>query len=145
MNLFTASAGNLIQGNYIGTDITGLAPLGNTANGIVLGNPTFGGGPTPPTSPNAVIIGGTTAGARNIISNCGQNGIFLGTQNLLVQGNYIGTDVNGTADMGNGSLGIRVEGSNDTLGGIAPGAGNIIAFSGKNERGTPSRKAIAGS
>jgi CSLREA domain-containing protein len=136
LDVFTASAGNLIQGNYIGTDITGTVALGNGGNGLQIANPTFGGPPTPPTTPNAVIVGGTTAGARNIISASSNNGILLGTQNMLVQGNYIGTDVNGTGDLGNGAIGIRIDsGNNNTIGGTAPGAGNIIAFSGKNDRG----------
>jgi len=49
------NGGKLIQGNYIGTDITGTLAFGNADDGVLL-----------QTSNN--IIGGTTVAARNIIS-----------------------------------------------------------------------------
>ena len=45
-------------------------------------------------------IGGTTAAARNVISGNDHNGVFIlrsRRDRQLVQGNYIGTDVTGTA------------------------------------------------
>src|SRR5207247_1645409 len=112
--------GNLIQGNYIGTDINGTAALGNAGAGIQLF--TF----VQPTGVNTV--------AGNIISSNGGDGIVSYTNNFLIQGNYIGTDVNGTADLGNGNNGIEVTASatNNMIGGAAAGAGNTIAFNGKN-------------
>ena len=80
-------------------------------------------------------IGGTTAASRNIISANGDNGILLQSSNILIQGNYIGTDVNGTADLGNGASGIFVQNSNDTIGGTVAGAGNVIAFNGQKNAG----------
>ena len=46
----------MIQGNYIGTDVTGMQPLGNNPTGITL----RGGGNN--------VVGGTTPGAGNVIS-----------------------------------------------------------------------------
>jgi hypothetical protein len=133
--LFSTTAGNLIQGNYIGTDINGTAALGNAADGIQIS--AF----EPPTGANT--IGGTSAAARNIIS-ANSVGIELSGQNILIQGNYIGTDVNGTADLGNGTNGITIfSGNNNTIGGSAPGAGNTIAFNGKLAPGTNSRNGVA--
>jgi hypothetical protein len=120
----TAAAGNLVQGNYIGTDQTGATGLGNGLDGVFInGSPTN-------------TIGGVTAAARNVISDnyIGVNisGVFS-TANL-VQGNYIGTDVAGTANLGNLFDGIRITGSaaSNSVGGTASGAGNTIHFNGGN-------------
>ncbi len=49
----------------------------------------------------------------------------------MVQGNFIGTDVNGTAALGNSSAGVYVFGaSNNTIGGILSGEPDTIAFNG---------------
>lgn len=53
-----------------------------------------------------------------------------------MQGNCIGTDAGGTLNLGNAATGIELPGSNDTvppevtIGGAAPGAGNIISANG---------------
>ena len=126
-SLDSTTAGNFIQGNYIGTDITGTVALGNVAGGMQI----FAF--QEPTGVNT--IGGTTAASRNIISANGDNGILLQSSNILIQGNYIGTAVNGTANLGNGASGIFVQNSNDTIGGTVAGAGNVIAFNGQKNAG----------
>jgi parallel beta-helix repeat protein len=118
LTIYTATTGDLIQGNYIGTDITGTVPLKNAAYGIQVGGET-------PTAP--FVIGGTTAAARNVISGNGLDGLSLQTSNVFVQGNFIGTDVTGTNDLGNGANGINIFGSNDAVG-AATGGANRIAF-----------------
>jgi hypothetical protein len=119
----TPSSGVVIAGNYIGVDVTGTAKLGNFNQGISIGSPD-------------VTIGGATPGSGNVISNNGGIGIVLGssgtTHDVVVQGNYIGTDASGTAAMGNGDRGIHVGGPNQTIGGIGPGEANIIANTRKN-------------
>lgn len=136
LSLFKASSGNLIQGNYIGTDITGTKALGNGGSGLQI----FAS--EEPASPNAVTVGGTTTAARNLISASTGNGILLQSSNILIQGNYIGTDVNGTGDLGNGASGIFVQNSKDTIGGAVPGAGNLIAFNGKTDAGVSNSNGI---
>jgi Calx-beta domain len=124
---------NLVQGNLIGTNATGTAALGNGRDGVEVGS----NGLT--TSNNT--IGGTIPGARNTISGNGRNGVqlvgggsFTNTSNNLVQGNFIGTDVTGTADLGNSFDGVSITGaSNNTVGGITLEARNII--SGNNRHG----------
>ncbi|MDW8241475.1 MAG: right-handed parallel beta-helix repeat-containing protein, partial [Acidobacteriota bacterium] len=81
---------------------------------------------------------GTTAGARNIISGNNGNGVRIfaffgrGASGNHVQGNFIGTDVTGAADLGNSGNGILIEGApNNMIGGTAAGAGNLIAFNGQ--------------
>ena len=49
----------------------------------------------------------------------------------LVQGNIIGTAVDGATPLGNGNDGVAIAiSSNSTVGGLEPGAGNLIAFNG---------------
>ncbi|MCA9917062.1 MAG: hypothetical protein KC445_03875 [Anaerolineales bacterium] len=122
------SDNNLIQGNLIGTDASGTAAVNNYF-GVVLMNGTQGN-----------IIGGSTAAQRNIISGNFGYGIWIGddpslpndiniTTNNQIIGNYIGTNINGTAELFLQSLGILVDqySSNITIGGTAPGMGNLIS------------------
>lgn len=79
---------NLVQGNYIGLNFVGDAPVANGENGVVINN-----------GANGNTIGGTTSGARNVISGNNKLNISLsdtGTSGNVVQGNFIGTDVTGT-------------------------------------------------
>ena len=118
---------NVLLGNKIGTDITGSESLGNRLGGVYV----YDGA-----SHNT--IGGTTAGARNLISgNVGEGvGIFAGHGNV-VEGNWIGTNVDGTQALGNTSSGvvfsttaIRGTTSQNAIGGTAVGAGNVISGNG---------------
>ncbi len=112
-----------IYGNYIGTDVTGMVPLGNGGNGIEVYN-----------SSTNTIIGGAAPGEGNLISANGEWGIEIignGTDDSVIQGNLIGVDATGTAtiDMSNVDGGIKNKGSasNTTIGGTAAGEGNTIA------------------
>jgi large repetitive protein len=113
------TSGNLLEGDYLGTDSTGTQAVGN-ANGVRVE-----GGASNNT------IGGTAAGARNVISGNSFNGIVLtdaGTTGNVVEGNFIGTDATGTAPLGNnGAEGVFVDGPGNTVGGTAAGAGNVIS------------------
>ena len=114
--------GNSIRGNYIGTDKTGTIDLGNLTGIYVRG------------ATANTLIGGSAAGAGNLISGNNDNGISIeGTATgNLVQGNFIGTDATGTTALGNTLHGVRVDTSNNTVGGTVAGEGNRIAF---NNRG----------
>jgi subtilisin-like proprotein convertase family protein/predicted nucleotidyltransferase len=119
----TGNGGNIIEGNFIGTDVTGTQDLGNSYSGISI------------LSPNN-IIGGKTVKARNIISGNDNVGIYITestANNNLIQGNYIGSDVTGTKDLGNTNNGIAIlDASNNTVGGTTIDAGNLIFGNGKN-------------
>jgi hypothetical protein len=128
---------DLIEGNFIGTSAAGTQALPN-GTGIEL-----------KVSDN-ITIGGTAAGAGNVISGNTSGGIVLSStavvegggsidagyfelssQNNLVEGNLIGTDPSGTIPLGNGADGIAINGgSNNSIGGTSTGAGNVIAFNG---------------
>jgi titin len=105
---------DVVQGNFIGTDITGTVALGNRS-GVSAG---YGGD----------TIGGTTPAARNIISG---NYANIGADNALIEGNYIGTDVTGEAAVGQpGGSGGIFGADGCTIGGTSPGAGNLISGNG---------------
>jgi len=116
------TSGNQILGNYIGTDISGVAPLGNRSGVIILGGATDN------------IIGGDTPGARNLISGNRDFGIrieALGTLGNWVLGNYIGTNISGTHSLSNsGGVFIGFRATDNTIGGDTPGAHNFISGNG---------------
>ena len=115
------STAELIEGNLFGVDVTGAHPLPNINNGIRIAGPTD------------CTIGGTVASAANVISSNGGDGINLtvgSSSGLVVQGNFIGTDAAGD-NQGNQGNGVTVWSDDVTIGGTASGAGNVIAFNGK--------------
>jgi len=113
------ASGAVVQGNLIGTDVTGADRLGNANNGIFIH------------AADGYTIGGTETGAGNLVSGNGGNGIVIAYSlgaGGLVAGNRIGTDITGTRALGNSGSGVRtVYASNLTLGGAAAGAGNLIS------------------
>jgi CSLREA domain-containing protein len=112
------SSNNLITGNFIGTDFTGTTAAGN-GNGIIVAS---GSGNT---------IGGTSASARNLISGNTLNGILISTTAgaSTVDGNFIGTTLPGTGPLPNAGNGVLISGgsSNNYIGGVIVGAGNVIS------------------
>lgn len=104
---------NLIQGNYIGTDVTGSRALRN------------GGGVRVSAGSRDNTLGGTVPGAGNLISGNGSGVNIVGGDNVL-QGNLIGTDASGTQALGN-DMGVVLNGPNNTVGGTALGSGNLIS------------------
>jgi len=113
---------NVIQGNLIGLNASGTSGLGNGDAGIVISGAARN------------IVGGTTSGARNVISANGAEGIYIlnaGATNNVVQGNYIGTDASGMTARGNQLQGITIDScSGNQIGGTNSGAGNVIAANG---------------
>ncbi len=123
--VYLGSSGNQVLGNSIGTDLTGTTATGT--DGTTLGN-IFG----IEVDGTRNTIGGTASGARNLLSGNLGAGVLIGFNDNLVVGNYIGTDVSGAKPLAN-SRGIDVGGYNNTIGGTASGAGNLI--SGNNTEG----------
>ena len=130
-----STTGNVIKGNFIGTNATGTAAIPNAAEGVMIAD---GDGNT---------VGGTTPAERNVISGNGIDGVRVeAADGNVIQGNYIGTNAAGTADLGNGSAGVRLAGSGSgqppnilggstgtTPGGACTGACNLV--SGNNNVG----------
>jgi titin len=119
----TTSLSNVvIQGNRIGTNAAGTAALGNLY-GIYM-NGSF----------HDVTIGGTAAGAGNLISGNGYGISSYDGYNVTIQGNTIGTDVTGKYAIPNAILGVLIAhatATNITIGGTAPGSGNLISGNGQ--------------
>ena len=103
--------GNLVAGNYIGTNVAGTAAIANMFDGVRV----IGSGLANNT------IGGASAGTGNLISGNTGEGIEIngpGTSGNVVAGNLIGTDVTGGAALPNGADGVILDGgaSNNWVG-----------------------------
>jgi uncharacterized repeat protein (TIGR01451 family) len=113
------SNGNTIQGNFIGTDVSGIVDLGNGLDGVTIVDAANN------------TIGGTAAGARNLISGNNFYGVRITGSTATgnqVRGNLIGTDINGTTALGNATGGVFIfNAPNNTIGGTAAGTRNIIS------------------
>jgi hypothetical protein len=107
------AANAVIQGNLVGTDKTGMLAIPN-------GEAVYSNMPA--------LIGGTAAGAGNVISGNNLSGIFY-QADVLIQGNLIGVAADGVSPLGNGLNGIWNHGANGgTIGGLGPGEANLIAY-----------------
>ncbi len=113
----TGADGNTVRGNYIGTNASGSAVVGNGGSGVVLYNG----------AKNNTVAG-------NVISGNAKDGVAIsdaGTTGNLVQGNLIGVDATSTLVLGNGTQGIWIGfgASGNTVGGSGPGDGNLVGGS----------------
>ena len=104
-----------IQGNLIGTDVTGTKKIPNTTGISANGQ--------------NILVGGVTAGARNVISGNSSDGVSIRGAGSKVQGNFIGTDITGTLALGNSGNGVSAA-DGALIGGTEPGARNIISTNG---------------
>jgi Concanavalin A-like lectin/glucanases superfamily/FG-GAP-like repeat len=122
----TGTDGNVVAGNFIGTDVTGTHALGIAGDGLfIVEGASFNwiGG---------ISGNGPAAGDQgNVISGVGYDGIQIvgsAEQGNVIAGNKIGTDATGTIALGNVANGIEIDaGADNTIGGSAAGAGNIIS------------------
>ena len=116
------NGGNILRGNFIGTNADGTAAASNDGSGIFIDN-----------VPNNTI-GGLGAANGNLLSGNNQDGITISGASAtgnIIRGNIIGLNAAGTDAMGNGNNGVTLDegASNNTIGGTANGAANTIAFS----------------
>ena len=121
----SGTTGNLVEGDFIGTDPTGAHALPNSI-GIIIQN-----GATNNT------IGGNSSSARDLISGNDGDGVHInggGTSGNLVEGDYIGVNASGLAGLGNRNNGVFILGgaSNNTIGGLGSGSGDVISGNGQN-------------
>lgn len=124
---------NVVQGNFFGTNPSGTEIVGTQGIGIRLQDI------------QNVVVGGTTAATRNVVSgngtgievtSCAHNPIRPGqvpSEDVRIVGNYIGTDASGTTVLGNTGPGISMGGtfgSGTVVGGTEAGSGNVISGNG---------------
>lgn len=111
---------NVIAGNYIGTDVTGMQAALNFGDGVVVNG-------------GANRIGGSAAADSNLISGNNFDGVDLesGSGNVI-QGNKIGPDVTGNGVLGVNQDGIEVDQDSpgNVIGGPGRGEGNVISGAG---------------
>ncbi len=112
-----SGGGSLVEGNFIGVDVTGAAAVGNGGGGVVVSSP-------------GNTIGGAAPGAGNVISGNQGDGIHIISAGNVVEGNFIGTDVGGTFAIPNGANGIEIsspDAIDNRVGGTVAGAGNLVS------------------
>lgn len=117
------TSGVAIEGNYIGTDRSGRHAVGNQT-GVRI------------STCSGNLVGGTAAGAGNVISGNHGSGVTIGngSNNNTVQGNLVGTDALGSGALPNGGPAIWLydgfsgAANGNLIGGLVSGAGNVIAF-----------------
>jgi titin len=119
-----ASLGTIVQGNMIGTDLTGTSDFGNPNAGVTAGLDSQ--------------IGGSGPGEGNLISGNGDAsggyGIWVDATGVTIRGNLIGVAADGATPLANGgvnsstaSAGVYVRAGDVTIGGDSPGDGNTIS------------------
>ena len=119
------TANTTIQGNLLGTDAAGTTRLSGGSFGINA----FSAANTQ--------IGGTAAGAGNVIAGYSVTGInfsMAASSGSAIQGNFIGTDTGGTIDLTTGIYGITLQNSATgiLIGGSLTTSGNTIAYNSTN-------------
>lgn len=132
--LNSGASSNAIEGDYIGTDARGLKLL------MPAGGPTEYGVEIVGAGARFNTIGGTAAGAGNVISGASFADVAINDQGQLpanvgttvqetIQGNFIGTDETGTVKLGTrtGAGIFLLDTMNILIGGTAKGSGNVIA------------------
>jgi len=120
VHIMDGSDHNVIEGNDIGTNAAGMAPLGNAQSGVRISNGALGN-----------TVGGTVAGAGNVLSGNQEEGVVIdyGANGNFVESNLIGTNAGGTAALGNGDDGILITfgSSGNVIGGTTAAAHNVIS------------------
>jgi hypothetical protein len=119
------TTGNIVAGNYIGTDVTGFHVLPIASTGVFVANGASGNwiGVNPSGA-------GTAADLVNVIAGAGNFGVQLYNvaNDNVIAGNKIGTDASGKIALPNTPAGVDIlDASANTIGGTAPGASNLIS------------------
>jgi hypothetical protein len=143
-NNVSGQPGNTVEGNLVGTDFSGKRALANGA-GVPIGN---GIGVQIEGQASFNTVGALTSGARNIISGNTTAGILIignaamptlntasnkynGASFNVIEGNYVGTDVDGGSPVSNGTGVLIVSGAGgNSVGGTtadAQASRNIIS------------------
>ena len=125
------STGNIIQGNFIGTNAPGTAAIGNTNSGIyarragqnsIVGNVVSG---------NSGFAGIAVCGTPTFCGGGADTGLSSDAAGNVIKGNIVGLTAAGTDPLGNAGYGVSLDGApNTTIGGTLAGDPNIISSNG---------------
>lgn len=118
--LSKTTTGNIVIGNFIGTDKAGKKVIGNGDNGVHMAAYATNN-----------RVGGTSAAERNVISGNKLTGVLISSTPLVpgksmtnkVQGNYIGCDATGSVSLGNQNIGVFCEQAGSLFNEVS---GNVI-------------------
>ena len=125
----SGTSGNVVAGDYIGTDITGTVAIANGNDGVEIDSGASGN-----------TIGGLTStpgtGLGNVISGNTNDGVEItgsGTTGDVVLGNLIGTNAADNGALANGNSGVEIDtgASANTIGGTIAGSANVISGNSK--------------
>ena len=117
--LVQAAGGITIQGNWIGLDTTGALAIQNRNYGIWVD------------ASASPLIGGSVAGAGNVISGSAWNGIVVRNATATIRGNLIGLDAGGTTSKPNLWAAINLQGAyNVVIGGFTAAERNVLSGNG---------------
>jgi hypothetical protein len=108
------ATGNVIEGNRVGSDVTGRVSLGNFG-GIAINTPSN-------------CVGSPDPARRNLVSGNIHSGIQIWGENNTgneIVGNYVGTTLDGRAPLGNRGTGIEVSSSFTRI-----HSGNVVSGNG---------------
>lgn len=120
--LALSSVGTTIQGNYIGTDATGMTRLADST-GVGVGV----NGPTSDTTVRGNVIAGSVLVRRN------GGGVTAPNRNTVIVGNFIGVAADGTTSLDPSGTGVTIISTGGgvvtgaRVGGPAAGDGNVIS------------------
>lgn len=116
---------NKIIGNFVGTDASGMKPLGNGLDGVTIQD-----------GASNNLVGGDASGAANVISG-NRGGISLfqaGVSGNVISSNLIGTDAAGKGSLANSIVGVFIgaDATRNVVGGNRDRQGNVISGNGVN-------------
>ena len=115
----SSTVNNIAQGNWVGLNASGTGAIAN-GTGIAFLNGASAGD---------AAIDNVISGNQNAGILIGPFGSSLHNSGALVEGNLLGTDPTGTIALGNSGPGVEIGAysSGNTIGGSAPGTGNLIS------------------
>ena len=118
IRISAGAASNQVLGNFIGTNASGLSSLPNRGDGVDV------------SGASTNTIGGAEAGAGNVISGNGGDGVSLSVSagSNLILGNFIGTNASGLYALPNSGNGVDLANvANNIIGGVFAGDHNVIS------------------
>jgi hypothetical protein len=120
ISIFGASAsGNVIQSNFIGPQRGALERMNSGQDGIEI----FA-------MAHDNTVGGIASTEGNVVSGNSSTGIFIDSgPNNVIEGNLVGPGVDGVTRIGNGNVGVWINGTENRVGDGTPERRNVVGGS----------------